>query len=741
MSPAVAHLDFETRSAVDLKTAGVYRYVEHPSTGIWCAAWSLNGQQGVWKEGERFPQAILDHVEAGGTVMAHNAAFERLVWNRVLTRDMRGRVFVPPLRAEQMDCAMARCAVLGIPSTLENAGHVLHLPIKKDKAGHANMLVLAKPKTQLPDGSYIWNDTPERLAVQYAYCATDVDAETGIGDRVPALTARERLVWELDQKINDRGILIDVNSVVAAQRVVDAEKDRIDAELAHLTDNAVTAVSQVKRITDWIKARGHACPGLGKDVIRAVRAACAEDAAAMAVLDCRAEGAKASTAKLKAMLACICQDGRARGLLAYHGTSTGRWAGRLIQPQNLYRADHEEDGPEIDMTIRVLAAVHAGVLSPAQGARAILVLTGQPAMTMIAKCLRSMIIAQLGTRFIGGDKSNIEGRVAAAITGEKWKVEAFRAYDEKRGPDLYRVAYARSFGVADPATVSGQRRQVGKVTELSLQYQGSVGAWIKMAANYGVTPAQVVPVVREAVGEDRWRAQVERYVGAQDRHNLPAEQWAAIKIIVIGWRDAHPSLVQGWWDLQDAAIEAVANPGVVVPVFGGQVRYLMAREFLWCSLPSGRTIAYFDPRVVTEAKRYFETPEGAMINLDSLTPREMDEAIEEGWPMHTKTRRRVDYEGYEGEKKRWATMNLYGGMQFNHIVQGTARDLMVEDMLEAERRGYATVLTVHDELLTECPDGFGSAAELAEIMSVKPSWFEADLPLAAKAWEGTRYDK
>jgi DNA polymerase bacteriophage-type len=729
------------KAAVDLRTAGVYRYVEHESTGIWCAAWSLGGQSGVWKAGERFPQVVLDHVEAGGIVVAHNAAFERLVWNHVFTRMMRGKVFVPPLRAEQMDCTMARCAVLGIPSTLENAGHALRLPIQKDKAGHANMMVLAKPKGQLPDGTYLWNDTPERLALQYRYCSTDVAAETGIDERVPALPARERLVWELDQKINDRGILIDVNSVVAAQKVVDAEKDRIDAELARLTSSAVTAVSQVKRITDWLRDRGHDCVGLGKDVIRKLRAACAGDATAMAVLDARAEGGKASTAKLKAMLACICQDGRARGLLAYHGTSTGRWAGRLIQPQNLYRADHEEDGPELDMTLRMLGAVHAGTLSPAQAAEAIHLLTGQPAMTMIAKCLRSMFIAQRGMRFVGGDKSNIEGRVAAWLTGEQWKVEAFRAYDEKRGPDLYRVAYARSFGVADPATVSGQRRQVGKVTELSLQYQGSVGAWIKMAANYGVTPAQVGGVVRQAVTAHRWGMVEDSYERAQDRHGLPREEWVAIKLIVTGWRDAHPRLVQGWWDLQDAAIEAVANPGVVVPVFGGRIRYVMARDFLWCSLPSGRVLAYFDPKVVAEAKRYFETPDGAMINLDSLKPSEMDEAIDAGWPLHTKTRRRVDYEGYEGEKKRWATMNLYGGMQFNHIVQGTARDLMVEDMLEAERRGYPTVLTVHDELLTECPDGFGSADELAAIMSTVPAWIEGDLPLAAKAWEGVRYDK
>jgi DNA polymerase len=191
------------------------------------------------------------------------------------------------------------------------------------------------------------------------------------------------------------------------------------------------------------------------------------------------------------------------------------------------------------------------------------------------------------------------GAHAAWITGEQWKVDAFRAYDEKRGPDLYRVAYARSFGVADPATVTGQRRQVGKVTELSLQYQGSVGAWIKMAANYGVAPADVVEVVRLAVPEEAWLATAMAFPHAPDKHGLPQNEWVAIKLIVKGWREAHSRLVQGWWDLQDAAIEAVANPGAVVPVLDGKVRYVFSRGFLWCSLPSGRVLAYFNPHVVT----------------------------------------------------------------------------------------------------------------------------------------------
>ena len=734
------HVDWETRSAVDLKTAGLHRYAEDPSTGIWCLAWAFSdGDKGLWCPGLWFPQRVLDHVLNGGRVVAHNAAFERTIWNKVLPRYIGKQVFVPPMFIRQQDCTMARCAALGIPARLEDAGHVLGIAEKKDKAGHANMLVLAKPKKSHPDGTIEWADTPERLAMQYTYCTQDVAAETEIDAKVPPLSARERLVWELDQKINDRGTMLDVETIRAAGQVVAAEKLRLDAALSHATDGVVTAVTQAVRLRAWIEARGIPCAGLGKDNIGAVlRAAkAAGDDAVLRALAIRKEGAKSSTAKLGAMLACVCQDGRARGLLAYHGASTGRWAGRLIQPQNLYRTDPDEDGDDIHDVIGLLS----GEISPANKARAIHLLIGQSATVMIAKCLRSMFIATPGMRFVGGDLSNIEGRIAAWITGEQWKIDAFRAYDEKRGPDLYRVAYARSFGVADPATVTGQRRQVGKVTELSLQYQGSVGAWIKMAANYGVAPADVVEVVRLAVPEAAWMTMALSYPHANDKHGLAQNEWVAIKIIVKGWRDAHPRIVQGWWDLQDAAIEAVANPGAVVPVLDGKVRYVFARGFLWCSLPSGRVLAYFNPRVVTADTSYIETPDGTRIKLDALWEGEREELLENGGMLVRQSRRRVDYEGYEGEKKRWATMNLYGGMQFNHLVQGTARDIMVDGMLEADRRGYPLVLTVHDELLAECPSGFGGADELAEIMSTVPAWVVGDLPLAAKAWEDVRYAK
>ena len=738
MTDRALHIDFETRSAVDLKSAGAYRYAEDPTTGIWCMAWSLGGSdRGIWRPEDFFPQKIIDHIYAGGRVVAHNAVFERLMWNGPLGKLLHRRVFLPPLFARNMDCTVARCAALAIPSSLGDAGYVLGVTQQKDKEGHANMLVLARPKTLDP---LVWNDTPERLAKQYAYCAQDVLAEEAIDAKAPPLSPRERAVWLLDQKINDLGIQLDIPLIEAARQVVEAEKARLDRAITNATNGAVTAISQVGRLTAWLVARGHAVPGLGKEHIRAVQKAIADDPDAAEALAIRLEGAKASTAKLKAMLACVCGDGRARGLLAYHGAHPGRWAGRLIQPQNLYRNDPERDGDDIKHTLPILSAVAESRMAPTSAARAIRLLTGSSAMTMLAKCLRPMFRARPGHRLVGGDLSNIEGRIAAWISDEKWKVQAFRDYDAGVGPDLYRLAFARSFG-GEPSAVTGMQRQVGKVTELSLQYQGSVGAWLKMAANYGVTAASVVDVVRAAVGPDLWRAMLDSYAAATDKHRLPQDQWAAVKLIVKSWREAHPHIVQGWWDLQDAAIAAVSSPGAIVPVYGGRVRYLASRGFLWCALPSGRTLAYFQPKIVVGDTSYLDMPDGTRKRIESMSDADIAAAEAEGALMVRQSRRRVDYQGYEGERKRWATMSLYGGMQFNHVVQGTARDIMVEGMLEADRRGYPLVLTVHDELLAECKDGFGSPAELEEIMSTVPPWIVGDLPLAAKAWEDVRYAK
>ena len=435
------------------------------------------------------------------------------------------------------------------------------------------------------------------------------------------------------------------------------------------------------------------------------------DAAAQEAIELRSSAAKSSTAKFKKMLDTVQADGRARGLLNYHGASPGRWAGRLWQPQNLPRVDPDRDLPDVMRTLELL--------NTSKGKTDLIdsieLVTGKP-MDTLSKCLRAMLIAGPGKKFVGGDFSNIEGRINAWVAGEKWKLDAFRQYDQGTGHDLYLVGAGRLLGVEPTDVSKAQRQSLGKVPELALGYQGSVGAFITMAAVYGIKPAEVAAIAKAATHENDWIATHSKYADANS-YGLDVDVWTGIKSVVNAWRAAHPNIVQGWWDLQDAAIEAVSAPGLIVPVYGGKVKYLAKNGFLFCALPSGRVIAYASPRV-------------AMVEQDFGTG--------------PQKRNQVQYEGVDSKTRRWGKQALYGGKQCENIVQAIARDVMVESMFRAEDDNYPLVLTVHDELLSEVddvqPPVQNDAANLKHIMEILPDWAEG-LPVAASTWEDQRYVK
>lgn len=779
-----AHFDVETGSAIELRRAGVHKQMEHASTRIWGFRWciapkhtkpSLADMQ-EWRPGYADPQPLLDWIASGGVVVAHNAIFERTVWNWLL-RWRYGLRHWPVLRVEQQDCTLARCAALAIPASLEIAARVLGASAEKDMAGHANMLKMARPRTrkacpaceggELPAGSgriciycqgtselYTWWDDWQHVNNNMAYCGQDVVTECEIDALAPELSERERQVWMHDQVVNDRGILLDIPLIHRAIKVRDLAKLRLDAEMKRVTDGFVPKCTQTSKLVSWINSLGVACTSIAKDKQEAVLAAADDELdddlefmvgesllpnAVQRALALRKQANKTSTAKLNAMLDCAGSDGRARGLFQYHGTSTGRYAGRLIQPHNLYRIDPDRDGDDIKRAIDVLLQ-----FAQADEAHFMLECLVGPPMECLAKSLRGMFVAAPGKKLVGADLSNIEGRLAAWLAEEEWKLDAFRAYDAGSGPDLYNIAYARSFGVP-VEEVQKPQRQIGKVEELSLGYQGSVGAFMNMGKNYGLKPEKLVAPVRAAVSEMEWLNMEARYASARDKHKLPSDQWTAIKIVVAGWRAAHPKLMQCWWDLQDAAIEAVAQPDQPVYVMGGKVAYLAARGFLWCRLPSGRVLAYCRPRIVYHAAAWIEYEDGRpdfMIedwHEDARTLWQRIAALDAG-KLVVKARRRVDFDGFDGEKKRWGSFSLYGGMQFNHVDQGSARDVLVDGMFRLEAAGYPIVFHCHDEAVAEVDASAGSAKEFETIFAQNPAWLPG-CPLASKGWEGVRYGK
>lgn len=598
------------------------------------------------------------------------------------------------------------------------------------------MMKLAKPRA-IKDGKIIWwADDPQVGAslVQRTgeYCDQDIIVETAIDRVAPPLSAAERPVWELDQRINDRGIMVDVELVSRALAVVEYAKSILDDEMNALTGGAVPKASQVAKLVKWINDQGVACESIAKGEQEELIASATGNAAVLRAIDIRKQAGLSSTSKLKTMLDCACDDDRARGQLFYYGASTGRWAGRLIQVQNLKRNDPEKDGPGIKLVVGFLLNFNT------EAAYDLIGLCVGPVMEWIAKSIRAMFKAAKSKKFIGADLSNIEGRIGAWFPGEDWKLKAFAEYDAGLGPDLYCVAYAAAFG-DDAAEVKKDKakRQIGKVMELALGYQGSVGSFINMGAVYGLKPEALVEPIRKLTSEAEWEDTAALYAKAS-KYGLPQDQWTAIKLIVKQWRAAHPKLVQGWWDLQDAAIEAVLNPGQLLDVFDGRVKYtyIQKGKMLLCMLPSGRVLYYHNAAVVRESNKWV-APDGTEMEDSGQFSREQMEAA--GWTWK-RGRRRVDLDGYDGQSRKWTRFTLYGGMQFNHVVQGTARDKLVSGMLRCEAAGYPLVLTVHDENVAEVDDGFGSPEEMERLMIAEDSWLKG-CPLAAKGWADDRYGK
>ncbi len=365
MGGGAIHLDFETRSPTDLKRTGVYRYVEDPHTAIWLFAYRFrHGPILQWRPGQSAPDRLLEHIAAGGWVKAHNAAFERIVWNVVLRRTP-GCERWPRLTIQQMDCSMARALAIHLPGDLDTLGAVLNIMHQKDKEGHALMMKLAKPRKPtktcpLPLGAdYLWWDAPENIDRLGLYCEGDVAAETDIDDRLPPLSVAEREIWELDQVINDRGIALDASSIERCVAVLEVAQQRANARMSELTSGEVTKCTEAARIVSWLQRRGLPADSIAKDEHKALLQWCdvLGDDLAADVIRLRATNGKSSTAKFDRMLEVKCADNRARGLLRYHRAPTGRWGGEFIQPHNLPRVDEDEELPDVLGALEIMGEV------------------------------------------------------------------------------------------------------------------------------------------------------------------------------------------------------------------------------------------------------------------------------------------------------------------------------------------------------------------------------------------------
>src|SRR6185295_5637898 len=370
---------------------------------------------------------------------------------------------------------------------------------------------------------------------------------------------------------------------------------------------------------------------------------------------------------------------------------------------------------------------------------------GNP-MHLLSDAVRGFIWAAPGKKLVVADYSGIEGAVVAWLAGENWKLQAmFEIIADPALPDMYRRTAAQIVGrsVDEIGPKHPLRQSVGKVAELALGFGGGVGAFASMARNYGVDlDALYGPVMERADLLDLAAAE-KRYDACCSRKEkttlvLSEEAWLACELIKRAWRASNSAIKQSWWDLEEAVRTVIKQPGLIASVAG--VQYRVMHGYLFCMLPSGRCLAYANPRL--RAQVYARR----LVDGVWAEPEVMEASLAEKLEMVGKARiERQSFPkatalGVDGKTKQFVRFGLYGGLLCENNTQAVARDILVNGMLHAERANYPVIGTVYDEIITEVPRGFGSAEEFARLICQLPPWAEG-LPLTAGGYQAKRYRK
>lgn len=676
-------LDFESASAFDIKN-GVWAYSLHPSTRVHLAVFTFATCSGrrdsfTWWPGDELRADAVEWIVNGGLILAHNASFEKSMWENILTPTHDW----PETSIEQWRDTQHLGLAVNQPLALEGLARALGCPTQKDTEGAKLMRKMMKADPN-DTGGWIYDRDFDHLVALEAYCHCDVGAMLDSYFRLPSLSVTEALVSRVDQRINSRGVYLDQEFAARCAVLVDKRSAELAKEVFLGTDAWLSDSKAAPTLKTWLKDLGVVLPkvtrkntkGEFKQVETADRSAVLgllDDpdlpAEARTVLENRMEANKAtSLAKLKRVPLMVGIDGRLRHALTYMGALTGRWTSLGLQLHNW---------PKDQMGEGTRALVR---LSLALGDLDALKMATESPLDAISQSLRSVIAAPRGCDLIGGDFSAVEARGIAWLAGQWDILEEFAA-----GTDVYAYTAAK---------IGSSSRSLGKVCVLALGYQMGAIKFAATAAKHGV--------------------------------HLDLKQAVRIQKF---WRGTNRAIVGFWRDLEDTARDAIAEPGVVLRVGSSTVCAArpqdifmrVRKDCLQVLLPSGRSIRYWRPRVVRTVK---------MIK----TVNDEGEIVER--EMHTDE---IRFFTMAQDKKTMRLESTYGGKLAENVTQAVARDLLAEALVRIDPVDpYQLVMHVHDSIVSEVPEGAGSVQEFCKIMAVAPAWADG-LPIAVEGYRAKRF--
>lgn len=700
---------------------GTVAYAEHPTTEVITLSYRLpGGDLKRWQPGMAAPQDLFDHIAGGGLVEAHNWLFEFSLWHYVCRR-LYGW---PALPMHQMRCSAAKARVNNLPGSLDNLTAVLPTTVKKNPDGKRlinKFSVPQKPTKKQPATRIYPRDDPADAERFYSYCDDDVRAEEEASALTMPMSAAELRFWQIDQKINWRGVGVDRDGVRNMIDILEQALDRYGRECEELTGGL--SPSQGQKIQGWLQAKGVTTSSLDAEAVEAALALPGIPDDARRVLEIRQLVGSASVKKLYAFERSASADNRVRGIIMHHGARTGRPTGELVQPLNLpksgpdliycgcgkphARTDYcpwcgvpvppgvkRFKWPDVPKGYADNPVDHVQTIMASRSLDVVEWFFGD-ALLSISGCVRGMIWADEGNDLIASDYSAIEAVVTAALAGCEWRLRTFR-----EGKDIY--------------LMSAAQRRGGLTYEGYLQYKEENGAHHWHRQKWG-------KVFELACGFGGWVGAVRAF-----DTETPDDE---VKEGILAFRAASPEIVEMWggqerrdgrerwlerFGFEGAFINAVQYPTQAFTSHG--ITFYMRGDALIIRLLSDRELTYHSPRLWPTSRDY------ALPGVLDITY--------QTWNSNTKY-------GPIG----WVTMKTYSGRIAENIVQATAHDIQRFGIEALEAAGYPIVLHVYDEDIAEVPEGRGSLEEFEAIMSTMPPWAAGWPVRASGGWRGRRYRK